>query len=272
MKKFQEMGWIVATIVAVLALSAAPVLADDHEEGEEDSKPYRMVHFDYLNPAKMNAFVDQQKAWVAAFDKAEAGEDWSWWVFQSGFDFVTGWAFKDFAELDQDGEKMMAEVVGAETLKKLQEPTGAVVKHHNMIVKHAPEISYMPEDFDGSNPGEFFSMSTYWIRPGSEKEFMEMAKKIKGAFEKTKQPHGYNIWMVNAGQGSFIVTGWGESAGEYYSRPEMGKILGEAYGEEGSKKIFDGWLKVAVAQEHKDYRFRADLSYRPGAEKKDASK
>ena len=269
---YKKKGWALLAIVALLALCAAPVLADDHEEGEDDSKPYRMVHFDYLNPAKMNAFVDQQKAWVAAFDKAEAGEDWSWWVFQSGFEFVTGWAFKDFAELDEDGEKMMAEIVGAETMKKLQEPTGAVVKHHNMIVKHAPDISYMPEDMDWANPGQFFNMSTYWIRPGSEKEFMEMGKKIKAAFEKTKQPNGYNIWMVVAGEGTMLVTAFGENAGEYYSRPEMGKILAEAYGEEGSKKIFDSWMQMAVHQEHKNYRFRQDLSYRPAMEKKDASK
>jgi hypothetical protein len=248
----------VAMLAAVLVLVTG-VWAGE-EEGEK--KPlYRVVHYDKVDPAKTEVFEAKSKEWVAAFAEKGMGSEWYWFTAAGPeFVYVTVFPFSAYADLDEDYEKRMAEALGEEKLKALNEPTGAVLSHYSSVIKHLPELSYWPEAGMAEDPG-FLHVGVHWVRPGMEEDFKALAEKVLAACKKVKAPLGYNAWQVEYGEGTYLFSTAGKDPVEVYGSPGTGKILTEAFGAEEAEKVFAEWRGCVTNYDEINYSIRADLSY-----------
>lgn len=253
-----------AVVAFATVFFALPVFAEEAPAKAEMPKPpdLRWVHYDHVDPMKIDVFEARQKEFVDAFKAAKADPMWSWWVFQDGFEFVTSWGIENYASLDEDENEALAKVVGKEMLDKLNAPTGSVVKHHSGVVKFEAGPSYEPPGYMDGMPG-FLAYTTYWIRPGKEKEFLDLAKRVREAHAKTAQTGGYRVFRVEIGEGTFVFTSLAKDAATYYSRPGVMEVLTKAWSAEEAQKIYREYLGLVVDTEHRSYMVRGDLSYMP---------
>lgn len=255
-------------VLAVVALAtvffALPGFAEEVPAQAEMPKPpdLRWVHYDHVDPLKIDVFEARQKEFAEAFKAAKADPKWSYWVFQDGFEFVTSWAIEKFAELDEDGDAALAKVIGKETVDKLNAPTGSVAKHHSGVIKFEAGPSYEPPSYMDDMPG-FLAHTTYWIRPGKEKEFLDLAKRVREAHVKTGQAGGYRVFRVELGEGTFVFTSLAKDAATYYARPGVMEVLTKAWSAEEAQKIYREYLGLVIDTEHRSYMVRGDLSYMP---------
>lgn len=264
----------VRSVIAVcLILGFLATFGFAEEKSGADEPLYRWVHVDEVDPSRAEQFEAAGKAWVDAFQGAGMGKEWSWWAFEGGFEYLTSYAFSNWAELDEEEarEKKMVEAMGKETIEKLRKPTGSVLKHHDFVVKMVPEMSYHPTS-ESESSGEFFAVTTHWVRPGMEEQFKKLTKKVMEAYTKTGQPRAYTAWEVVIGDGTYMFTSMAKDASDYYASEDTRAVLVKAYGEETANSMYKEYRDCVIDWEMSSYNRRNDLSYRPAmAEAKTAS-
>lgn len=210
------------------ALALAALLPGSAAVGEEATPlPLMVVHLDQVDPANADEFEAWLKEWVAAFKEAGLGPEWNWYALSSPeFEYVTATPIGAYSFFDQQKErqKQMAEALGKERTDKLMEGLNLVQSHRNEILKVRPDLSYQPKG-GGDPEASFLSINVQWVRPGMEKPFEELVKKVVKAYTDTEQPGGFEAYEVQFGEGSYVFLSRARSAAAYYQQPGTGKVL-----------------------------------------------
>jgi hypothetical protein len=243
--------------LCVVALAATALVA------QPEPAPYITLHQDTIDPAQLEAFEKNNKEWVEIFQKAKAGKDYYWRAYQSGFTYTWVSDMPNFAYLDasEAREEALNEILGEGTLEKLMaENAPPIIEHHTEIWKFQPELSYWPEDFDASKMNAI-NVSIDSIKPGKGEDFRGLVKEAVGAMKKIEADANWFAYSVPFGKGSYAFVSWGEDRAALHGGPDMGKLLTEALGAEGSQEMWVRWLDAVASTEDRDWRVRRDLAY-----------
>jgi len=249
--------------VLVLAAFALPA--------QEEPAAYITVHIDNIDPAQMTAYEANNKDWVEAFKAAEAGSDYYWRGYQSGFSYAWVSDLPNYSWLDgnQEREKMLGEKLGEGKMEELMAGGGsAILDHYSEIWKYQADLSYMPEGFDTAEMGSI-SVSTVSVKPSMSKEYREVVKEAIAALKTIKADVNFVAYSTPYGAGSYAFVTFGKDRGALHSGPEMGALLTEALGEEKSKDLFKRYLGSVASEEERDWRIRKDVSYMGGGDMMD---
>ena len=251
-------------ILSLLTLIAVPG-AWAGEGDEMAAAPYRViVHTDHVIPGQMEAYEEKSKAWAEAFKSTELGKEWNWFTSaHNDFTYVTIFPFSMFAELDKDDERnaQMKEAIGEESLKELNAPSNSVASHYSEIAKLRPELGYRPANSEVGEDATFLRIGVHTVIPGMNKQFEDLMKNVAEAFGKAEHPLGFNVWEIEFGRGSYVVTVMANDAKHFYSQPSTGAILNKAVGEEETAAMYAEWRNCIADYETSDATMRPDLSY-----------
>lgn len=246
----------VAFVALVLAAAILPA--------QVEPAPFITIHYDTIDPAKMTAWEENAKAWVDAFAGAEAGEDFYWRGYQSGFTYAWVSDMPNYTWLDGmgDREKVIGEKMGEEKMGQLMAGgSGAIVEHHSEIWKYEPDLSYAPEGFNLAGMGAA-NVAIVMVKPMKGKQYREVVGEAIAALKKIEADDvNFFAYTVPYGKGSFVFVSWAEDRGALHSRRDMGELLAEAVGAEKSQEMFDRYLGSVAAEEESDWRPRPDLSF-----------
>lgn len=249
---------------AVLLVTAVPqVVSAEHHEKATPS--YTMIHLDDVGPANAPAYEENTRAWVAAFKEAGLDEEWSFRSY-SGPNFT--YAFltdvPNYASLDNADERWMAmaEKIGKDKIDELSANGGGSNAHRHELTKKAPEFDYTPEG--GVGEFGFVHLSTHSVKPGMGDQFKKLLAKVTEARTKVGGGLAVRASEIEFGNGSYQFATLAKDAASYYSATSVGKILGEAYGPEEARAMFDQWRECITDYETSDWSFEPELSYMPG--------
>lgn len=251
-----------SAVVLLLTVAPAAVFADSHEE----PLPYMMLHHDKVGPDGSAAYEEAAKAWVTAFQEAGLGAEWEWRTYAGpNFQYVFLTELPNYAALDEADARFaaMSEKIGAEKIARLIEMSAGPVHSHELVKRNA-EISYIPKG--GIGKVSFVHMSRHTVKSGMEDKFKDLAAKVAEARRKVGSPMPVLGSEVQFGDGTFQFVSLTKDAASYYSAPDVGAVLAEAYGAEEARALFDAWREVITDYETSDWRFRPDLSFIPGME------
>ncbi len=255
---------VMITGLAVASLGTAGARADHHEEAAD--APRRMViHTDHVVPAMAEAYEDKAKAWVAAFREAGLTDpQWSWYTSSSSdFVYVTAFPFSAMADLDRQAERQAAVkgALGEETVARLNEPNGSVIRHHNEIAKLRTDLSYQPAQAEADDAPGFMRVGIHTVKPGMEQRFEELMKQVVAAFGQAEHAGGFETFQIEYGEGSYVVTSIAADAAQFYGGPSTGEILTQGVGAERTRALYDEWRECITDYDTSDWTVRADLSY-----------
>jgi hypothetical protein len=244
-------------------LALAIVLAATALPAQVDPAPYITVHYDRIDPAHAEAWIENNKAWVKAFQEAKAGEEFYWRGYQSGFTYAWVSDMPNYAFMDDNEarEKALNEKLGEGKMDELMAGgSGAILEHHNEIWKYQADMSYIPEGFSPAGMNSI-NVSIDRIKPSMGKEFGELLKDVVAAMKKIEAPINWFAYHIPFGEGDYAFVSWAEDRAALHGGPDFGELLTEALGQEGSKEIFSRYLKCASTSEERDWKVRPDLSY-----------
>ena len=251
------------TTLALAALLALPTVAvaDSHEE---DHPKYLMVHTDQVEPSRIPDYEAGMKKWVAAFQEASMGPEWTWYTSSSGLDYTWVTPLPNMAALDNQEarEKEMTEAIGEEKMAELMKSIDTVRSHHSQLAKMRPDLSYQPEGAEEAMPG-FMTVGIYTIKPAMTKQFEDLVQRVAAARAKTEQPLAVEGYEMAFGEGSYVFVTMAKDAGTLYGAPQISAMLAEAYGPEETQKMYGEYLDCVVEEKHHNAMLRPDLSFVP---------
>lgn len=111
----------------------------------------------------------------------------------------------------------------------------------------------------------FFSVNTVRVRPGHDQEYREARKILVDAFKKANADVNTSFYSVTAGMpgGTYLVFTPRKSLAELDPNPAMGKAIGDAMGEDNTKKRQKLISDSVMSTETSIYAFSAKMSYVP---------
>ena len=111
----------------------------------------------------------------------------------------------------------------------------------------------------------FFSVNTVRVRPGHDQEYREARKILVDAFKKANADVNTSFYSVTAGMpgGTYLVFTPRKSLAELDPNPAMGKAIGDAMGEDNTKKRQKLIADSVISTETSIYAFSAKMSYVP---------
>jgi len=248
----------------VCALAVGTLLPGVATTAEEASPPQLMVvEHATIEPADVEEFEAWFKDWVTAFQGSGLGADYNWFTSSGpGFRYVWVTPVADYATLDarEAREKTMSEALGEETLGGLFSKMHLMKTYSRELLRMRPDLSYSGESDAMTTPG-FINISVHHVRPGMEERYEALLKKVVEAFAGAEQPHGWDAYGVEFGEGSYLYTSIAASAAEYYGRPTTPQVLAKILGEEAAGKMVSEWRECISQYDTSDARPRAELSF-----------
>lgn len=262
MIRHQKISLSVAALGLVALLALPGVAAADSHEGHHPK--YLMVHTDHVEPSRVPDYEAGMKEWVAAFQAADMGPEWTWYTSSSGLDYTWVSPLPNMAALDNQEarEKEMAEAIGAEKLAGLMKSIDTVRSHHSELAKMRPDLSYQPEGTEEVMPG-FMTISIYTIKPAMTQQFEDLVQRVVAARAKTEQALAVDGYETKFGEGSYVFVAMAKDATALYGAPQVGAILAEAYGPEAAQKMFGEYLDCIVEVQQHNATPHWELSYMP---------
>jgi hypothetical protein len=244
---------MIAGIAMLGALALAPAVAAQ--------APYISVHIDEIEPANSTAYEANGREWVAAFTEAGLGADQGWRGYTSDFTYAWVADMPNYAYMDGERERFAAAAaaVGEEKMAAL-EAGGSSRSHYTEVWKFEPEMSYLPEGPPTSGM-TYINVGTHHVKPGMDDEYKAVVKDVVAALTKIKADAAFAGYSIALGRGSYAYVSWGADRGALHSGPEMGAMLVEALGPEGSREIWDRWTRCINGTEERDWAIRPELSF-----------
>ena len=129
---------------------------------------------------------------------------------------------------------------------------------------YLPNISRPP---DSMEPPAMSEIVIFHLRYGKTGEFMNLARKINDAINKSNWPVHYEWFaLVAGGHSPTFALSIPRNKWADFEEPEKSfdKILEEVYGKQEASEIIAGLGRVVESEETEIIKFRADLSYIPG--------
>ncbi len=254
---------LVCGILAALALAATAVPA------QIQPAPYVTIHYDRIDPAKMREFEANSRQWVAVFGGAQAGPEFTWRAYQSGYSYAWVSDMPNYAFLDgnEERQKKADEMLGEGKLEELNAGGAvAVAEHHNEIWKHEPELTYQPAGFSPVGMGAI-NVAVVDVRPAMGKQYRELVKEAIAALKTIAAPVNFIGYSIPFGDGSYSYVSWAKDRAALHSGPEMAPLLTQAVGAEKAAEMYQRYRDCVADGEERDWLVRADLSYLQPAER-----
>jgi hypothetical protein len=111
----------------------------------------------------------------------------------------------------------------------------------------------------------YMEISSYRVRPGHEKEWNELVKLVKDAYEKALPEAHWGMYRQIYGDGSgvYLVLTGRENLAEVDQSFAAGKKFQEAMGEEGMNKLSELVASSVESSQHELFAFNPRMSYPP---------
>jgi hypothetical protein len=262
MRMPQTLSLVIGSTVALLAVPC--LRADPHQEAAD--APQRMViHTDHVVPTMLEAYEEKAKAWVAAFKEAGiTGQEWSWSTSSSNdFVYVTAFPFSAMADLDRQAERQAAvkEALGEEAFARLNESSGSVARHTSQIARLRPDLSYQPAQPIAGDAPRFMWVAIHTVKPGMEQRFEAVMKQVAATYAKAEHGLGFEIFQIEYGTGSYLMTVAARDVAQFYGGPSMGETMARGGGPAHTQALFAEWRECITDYATSDWTIRADLSY-----------
>lgn len=231
----------------------------------EEAAPAQLMVVDHatIDPAEVEEFEAWFKDWVAVFQGSGLGVDHNWYTSSGpGFNYVWVSPISDYSVLGarEARQKEMVEAVGEEKIGQLFSKMHLMKSHHRELLRMRPELSSSGKADADLAPG-FIRVEVHYVRPGMEEPYEALVKRVVEIVTKADQPHGWDGYAVEFGEGSYVYTSIASTAAEYYKRPTVPQILMKALGEEGAGKILSEWRECISQVDQSDARVRPELSF-----------
>jgi hypothetical protein len=231
----------------------------------EEASPPRLLVVDHatVDPAEVDEFESWFKDWVTAFQGSGLGADYNWHTSSGpGFNYLWVSPISDYSVLGarEERQKQMSEAIGEETLGQLLSKMHLMKGHFRELLRMRPELSYAGRE-DAVTAPEFLRIEVHHVRPGMEERYEGVVKQVKEAFAKADQPHGWDGYSVEFGEGSYVFTSIASSAADYHTRPTVPQVLAKELGEEGASKIMAEWRECISQFSRRDAQGRPELSF-----------
>jgi len=246
-------------------LLSAGSLALAQEQAPSGPPKVLQIFREEVKPGKGAAHEKVEAGWPRAFANAKwpthyfamvsvTGPSEAW--FLTGFDSLAAWE-KDrldtekntalTAELDQLGEK------DGELLSGVR----------SIVATYRQDLSYRPT---GVNIGQmrYFYVTTFRIRPGHEKDYIDANKIVRDAHEKANVPEHWAVFQVTSGMpnGTYLSFQPLKTLAEVDAFPQThGKAYQDATGEEGRQKLRELASAGALSSETTIFAFSPKMSY-----------
>lgn len=265
---------VLLLVLALMLLPAAGGRAEE-EKGYGEMPKLWVIHFDEVDPSMTQQFEEAGEAWVKAFREAELGAEWSWFASSGpSFTYAYGWSIDSFGMLDRWGEldKKVAEAIGAEKLAELEKMTTATVRsHRSEIVEGMEDLSYRPKksSMTEREPG-YQHVEVHWVKPAMLEQYQALVKKAIGALGEAEHPLGWSAFRVRFGEGDFVYVTSADSAGQFYSAPDVGDSLTKALGQEAAQQMYQEFRDCISKYETSDWNPRPEMSFMPQMETAEA--
>ncbi len=251
--------------VAACLLLSAGSLALAQEQAPSGPPKVLQIFREEVKPGKGAAHEKVEAGWPRAFANAKSpthyfamvsvtGPSEAWFV--TGFDSLAAWE-KDrldtekntalTAELDQLGEK------DGELLSGVR----------SIVATYREDLSYRPT---GVNIGQmrYFYVTTFRIRPGHQKDYIDANKIVRDAHEKANVPEHWAVFQVTSGMpsGTYLSFQPLKSLAEVDAFPQThGKAYQDAIGEEGRQKLRELASAGTLSSETTIFAFSPKMSY-----------
>jgi len=149
------------------------------------------------------------------------------------------------AALDRAG------VVDGELLDSIDQ--GVFIFHEEMSLRPKADLSQM----------RYLEISTYHVRPGHEKDWSEVVKMVKAAYEQAvPEAHWGTYSQIYGGNsGTYLVLTARKTLAEVDRGFAAGKKFDEVLGEEGMKKLNEIYGASVKSSQHQLFAFNPHMSY-----------
>lgn len=159
------------------------------------------VHEDRVKPEATDRYEQISKDLVAAC-KQHAIKDNQWiTVALEDNSYMYLSPIANFADLDKNSFATLAEKMGSENMGKLfSRYDDCYNKHGDYVVYLLKDLSYMPGGISQTVEGQNHRIMYYfYVSPDNDKNFREVQKKIKSAFEKHNSKMHYRVYRSGFG-------------------------------------------------------------------------
>src|SRR5437879_13377195 len=151
--------------------------------------------------------------------------------------YLTG--YDSFAAWEQDrGTPEKATAFSAELDQLFEKDAEFLTGGRNIVAFFRDDLSYNPASMDVPK-ARYMRVITYRVRPGHEGDFVEAAKTIRAAYEKTEVKVPWAVYQVTAGVPgpTFLIFLALKSLQETDEAIASGQAIQAALGEENGKKL-----------------------------------
>ena len=159
------------------------------------------VHEDRVKPEATDRYEQISKDLVAAC-KQHAIKDSQWiTVALEDNSYMYLSPIANFADLDKNSFATLSEKMGSENMGKLfSRYDDCYNKHGDYVVYLLKDMSYMPGGISQTVEGKNHRIMYYnYVSPDNDKNFREVMKKIKAAFEKHNSKMHYRVYRSGFG-------------------------------------------------------------------------
>lgn len=240
--------------------SGCIVAAQDKPQGSSSIPKVLTITREFTKPGKSGAVHDKaESAFVQAMARAKSPTHYIGMTSLSGKPralFVTQFASfeaweKDNQANDKNAALDRALMADGELLDSLDQ--GVFVFNEELSLRPRPDLSKM----------RYLEISAYRVRPGHDKEWNDLVKMVKSAFEKAVPDAHWGVFEQHYGGegGTYLVLTSRKSLAEVDKAFMDDKQFVAAMGEDGMKKL-DELVALAIeSSQHNLFAFNPRMSY-----------
>ena len=246
--------------VSVAVTSGCIVAAQDKPQGSSPIPKVLTITREFTKPGKSGAVHDKTESmFVQAMTRAKSHTHYIGMTSLSGkpralfvtqFESFEAWE-KDNQANDTNAALDRALMADGELLDSLDQ--GVFVFNEEMSLRPKPDLSQM----------RYLDISAYHVRPGHNKDWVELVKMVKNGYEKAVPDAHWGVFAQYYGGdgGTYLVLIARKSLSEVDKGFMDSKQFREAMGEGGLKKL-DELVAVAIeSSQHNLFAFNPRMSY-----------
>jgi len=244
----------------IIALHFTPCFS----QNEKPEYPYLYINEITASPEHASHLEECYVALRSAATKVnlQTGPGWTCW--NDLFDYVMVFPFKKMAEFDEINKffSQFKGTAGEEDFKKWADNVDAYsASVTREVLVFQPELSYVPKDTNYQI--NYIHSDQQWVKGEAAAEFMEMFKEFVELLKETAYPYRVNVYVTFFGEDRFHFVIQYDSKEKFYGENWIDEWIKTKGEEEKANEIQNRWLKLITRMEHRDFAYRAEMSYRP---------
>jgi hypothetical protein len=249
--------WTVATMVVAFSVALG---------AQQPPRQFFLLYEDHVKPSMGGAYEASIKDMNKALAEAKASSPMFEMMAFTYEDFATYCyltPIPNYAALDGMEPEWMkiSEKVGKERWKKIMEANAPTTEGFTqMVVEYLPALSYIPAAPRlKASEMPYFVDYYYYVMPGKESEFKDLAKQYAALYKSKGISNGWNLYQIVVGDSLplFVV---GHDAKDALDFAEWDKKDTVAMGNE-AQALFAKVLAVCRKVEARPGSWRPDLSF-----------